>query len=145
MSDRAAEEARNEAAFRRLIEEGFSRRDTAVVDELFADDFVEHQSGIEPPGREGVRLAIAFLHRAFPDLQVSVEDLTADGDRVWARLLARGTHEGNGFGEATGRTIVIDIMDVCRFRDGLIAEHWGVPDRFGQMQQLGLLGSAKQR
>lgn len=144
MSDRGAEEARNEAAFRRLIEQGFSQGDTAVVDELFAEDFVEHQSGIHPPGREGVKAAIALLHRAFPDLRVSVEDLTAVGDRVWARLLARGTHQGDGFGPATGRTIHIDIMDVCRFQDGRITEHWGVPDRFGQMQQLGLLG-ARQR
>jgi predicted SnoaL-like aldol condensation-catalyzing enzyme len=36
-------------------------------------------------------------------------------------------------------SVTLDIMDVCRFRDGLIVEHWGVPDRFSQMQQLGLL------
>ena len=144
MSDRGVEQARNEAAFRRLIEQGFSRGDTAVIDELFAEDFVEHQSGIQPPGREGVKAAIASLHRAFPDLRVSVEDLTAVGDRVWARLLAQGTHQGDGFGQATGRTIHVDIMDVCRFQDGRIVEHWGVPDRLGQMQQLGLLG-ARQR
>lgn len=137
----ATDEAQNEAAFRRLIEEGFSGGNSAVVDELFAEDFVEHQNGIEPPDREGVKLAIGFLHRAFPDLRVLVEDLTADGDRVWARLRGRGTHLGEGFGEPTGRTVTLDIMDVCRFHDGLIAEHWGVPDRFGQMQQLGLLGS----
>jgi len=138
-----SEQARNEAVFRRLVEEGFSGGNTAVVDELFAQDFVEHQNGIEPPDREGVKLAIAFLHRAFPDLRVSVEDLTADGDRVWARLRGRGTHRGEGFGEATGRTITLDIMDACRFRDGLIVEHWGVPDRLGQMQQLGLLVSSR--
>ncbi|HZD72384.1 MAG TPA: ester cyclase [Actinomycetota bacterium] len=145
MSDRSAEEARNEAAFRRLIEQGFSRGDTGVVDEVFAEDFVEHQSGIQPPGREGVKAAIAFLHRAFPDLRVLVQDLTVAGDKVWAHLVARGTHEGHGFGEPTGRRIEIDIMDLCRFQDGQIVEHWGVPDRFAQMQQLGLLGSPEQR
>lgn len=138
-----SEEGRNEARFRRLIEEGFSGGNAAVVNELFAEDFVEHQSGIEPADREGVKLAIAFLHRAFPDLHVSVEDLTANGDRVWARLRGRGTHLGEGLGEPTGRTVTLDIMDVCRFQDGLIAEHWGIPDRFGQMQQLGLLASSK--
>lgn len=139
------EEVRNEAAFRLLIQEGFGRGDTTVVDELFAEDFVEHQAGIEPADRQGVKVAIAYLHQAFPDLQLSVEDLTAVGDRVWARLRGTGTHQGEGLGEPTGRTIAIDVMDLCRFRDGVIVEHWGVPDRFGQMQQLGLLASSQKR
>ena len=143
MNSQGGQEARNEAAFRRLIEEGFSRGDTTVVNELFAEDLVEHQGGIEPADREGVKRAIAFLHRTFPDIEVSVQDLSAAGDKVWARLLARGTHQGNGLGPATGRTFAIDVMDLCRFQDGLIVEHWGVPDRFGQMQQLGLLGRPK--
>jgi predicted SnoaL-like aldol condensation-catalyzing enzyme len=55
------------------------------------------------------------------------------------RATGRGAHTGPGLGEPTGRSWEITVMDVCRYRDGLMVEHWGVPDRFDQMEQLGLL------
>ncbi len=39
----------------------------------------------------------------------------------------------------TGKTFAIDVIDICRFRDGRIVEHWGVPDRFSQFKQVGLI------
>ncbi|MDQ6897947.1 MAG: ester cyclase [Candidatus Dormibacteraeota bacterium] len=127
-------------AFRRLIVEGFSGGDTSVVDEVCADDFVEHQDGIEPNDREGLKGAIRFLHALSPDIEVEVEDAMVSGDKVWARLKGRGTHGGQVLGGPTGRPFEIAIMDVCRFRDGKIVEHWGVADRLSQMQQLGIVG-----
>ena len=136
------EEGRNVAAFRRLIQEGFSRGELSVVDEICAEEHVEHQDGLNPPGRQGVKQGIAFLHRLSPDITVTVEDLAAQGDKVWARLRARGTHSGEILGNPTGRAFDITVMDVCRFQDGQVVEHWGVPDRFAQMQQLGILPGA---
>jgi predicted ester cyclase len=133
------EEQRNVMAFHRLIDEGFSGGDLSVVDEVCAEDHVEHQDGFNPPDRQGVKQGIAFLHRLSPDIAVTVEDLEAQGDKVWARLRARGTHSGDILGGPTGRAFDITIMDVCRFRDGRVIEHWGVPDRFAQMQQLGIV------
>jgi hypothetical protein len=77
-------------AFRRLIVEGFSGGDTAVVDEVCAEDYVEHQDGIEPNDREGLKGAIRFLHALAPDLEVTVEDAMVSGDKVWARMKGRG-------------------------------------------------------
>lgn len=129
----------NLAAFRRLIDEGFSGGDTAVVDQVCAADLVEHQDGFDPPDRDAVKKAIAFLHTLAPDIRVTVEDIATEGDRVWARLRGRGTHSGGLMGGPTGRPFDITVMDLCRFRDGKIVEHWGVADRFAQFQQLGLL------
>jgi predicted ester cyclase len=128
--------SQNEARFRRLVEEGFSRGSLQVVDQLLAADHVEHQDGMAPKDRSGVKNAITFLHRLAPDFSLTVEATAAQGDLVWGRLTGRGTHTGPGIGEPTGRRFQITVMDVCRFRDGLIVEHWGVADRFAQMEQL---------
>lgn len=135
----AADSDTNRTVFRRLIEEGFGAGDVLVVDELMGDDFVEHQYGVHPADREGVKGSIGLLHRLAPDFSLTVEALTVDGDLVWGRMTAWGTHTGQGLGEPTGRTFELTVMDLCRFRDGKIVEHWGVPDRFAQMQQLGMI------
>lgn len=137
-----ANQAANERAFRRLIEDGFGRGDLTVVDEVVAEDCVDHQPAIQPPNRDGVKNAISFLHRLAPDYSLQVETMSVDGDLVWGRMTARGTHTGPGIGQPTGRSWEITVMDVCRFRDGRIVEHWGVPDRFSQLQQLGLIPSS---
>jgi predicted ester cyclase len=129
----------NIGTFRRAIEEGWSKGDVDVINELFAPDFVEHQAGIES-GRAGVIGAAQALHAAFPDLRMTFEDVVATGDMVWARLRARGTHEGPFMGApATGRRIDITVIDIVRVVDGRLVEHWGVADRLSATQQIGLV------
>ena len=63
-----------------------------------------------------------------------------DGDRLWARLSARGTQQGTFAGvPPTGKPIAITVMDECRFKDGKIVEHWGVADRLAALAQIGAL------
>jgi predicted ester cyclase len=130
----------NIAALRRLIEEGFGHGDLQVVDQVVDAALVEHQPGIEPPTVDGVKRAIRFLHTAFPDMQVDVKHEMAAGDMAWCHFTARGTHLGP-FGRIppTGKSYEIDVIDIARFEAGRIVEHWGVPDRFSQWEQLGLL------
>jgi predicted SnoaL-like aldol condensation-catalyzing enzyme len=135
----------NLEAVHRLIVEGFSGGNTAIVDEVCADDYIEHQDGIEPSNREGLKGAIGFLHALAPDLEVKVEDAVVSGDKVWVRLKGQGTHGGKVLGGPTGRPFEITVMDVCRLRDGKIVEHWGVADRLLQMQQLGIIPRPGQR
>lgn len=124
--------------YRRLIERGFGAGDPAIVDELFAHDFVERQAGVRPPTREGVKGLIAYLRRAFPDLTYTIEDIAVSGDTVWGRLRASGTQRGPFAGlEPTGARMTITVIDICRFRDGKIIEHWGVADSLAALDQLG--------
>jgi predicted SnoaL-like aldol condensation-catalyzing enzyme len=130
---------RNKELFRRLLVEGFGGGNVDVVDELFAPDYREHQPGFSP-GPEGVKGAIRYLHGAFPDFTMTVEDVVVDGDKIWGRMRARGTNLGPIMGRPpTGKVMDITVIDICRFADGKLVEHWGVPDRFAQMEQLGLL------
>jgi steroid delta-isomerase-like uncharacterized protein len=108
--------------------------------DLLADDFVEHEAtpGLEPT-KEGVKAFFHMYRAAFPDMEMTVEDVIAEGDKVMARFRARGTNEGEFMGmPATGKTVDVQGVDIIRFGDdGLAVEHWGVFDAMTMMQQLG--------
>lgn len=126
-------------AFRTIVEEGFSKGNLAALDAVVAPDMVEHQRGA-PAGLDGLKGMIRHLREGIPDLQLTTEDLVAQNDKVWGRLKGRGTHTGTFMGQpATGRRIEIDVIDICRFEGGMMVEHWGVPDRFALLEQLGML------
>jgi predicted ester cyclase len=128
----------NTARFRRLIDVGFTRGDLTIVDELVAPGCVEHQRG-NRDGSEGVKEVIRTLHRWMSDFSLTIEDLVTDGDMVWSRTRARGVNTGEFMGNApTGRLVELDVIDIARFEDGKVVEHWGIADQLGMMLQLGL-------
>jgi predicted ester cyclase len=123
----------------RIVLEAFGAGDVDVLDELVAERVIEHQYGL-PGDREGLKRAIASLRRAFPDLSYDVIATTYDGEKVWGHFRARGTNLGAFHGsEPTGLEMEIDVIDVVRVDEGRLVEHWGVPDRFALLDQLGLL------
>ncbi len=124
--------------FRTIIEEALNNGRFDVIDELFAPDYTEHQFGLKPTVA-GMKEDFAFLRRAFPDLHMTIEDLIANDDTVWGRMTARGTNLGPFMGPPTGKRMEITVIDILRFEDGLIIDHWGSPDRFAAMAQLSLL------
>jgi len=130
----------NIAVVRRLIDEGFTKGNTDVCDQLVAPDSVEHQRGLRP-GPEGTKDTIRTLHEWFSDFQLVIEDLVASGDTVWFRNRATGINTGSVFGRPpTNRPIDITVVDIVRLDGGRIVEHWGVPDQLGMLMQLGLFG-----
>jgi predicted ester cyclase len=133
------EQERNKTLLLRLIEEGFNKGNLPVVDEIVAKDSKEHQRG-NSDGTEGTKEVIETLRSWFPDFEMHAEDLAVVGDKVWARFVASGTNLGPFMGNSpTGKKMRIDVVDIVRFQDGKIVEHWGVPDQLGVMLQLGLL------
>jgi predicted ester cyclase len=128
----------NLAAFRQVIDEAFNKGNYAILPMYFNPDFIEHQFGLHPTV-EGLKNDIQFLRRAFPDFNLTIEDMVADDDKVWARMRARGTNNGGFMGPPNGRSFEIAVFDLVRFQDGKIVEHWGSPDRFHLLAQLGML------
>lgn len=113
---------------------------TELIDELCAPDFVDH----DPlPGTSadlaGIKEFVAQIRAAFPDLQVSVDDLIGEGDRLAVRSTMRGTHEGDFMGiPASGKKVEVSNYDFVRFENDQAAEHWGVIDSAALMEQLGM-------
>jgi predicted ester cyclase len=123
---------KNEEIFKEIIE-GFSRGDTSVVEKFFSPDFIENQFDAEQ-GTNGPKGVITFLHHNFSKFFMKIEDMAVskDGNTVWGRMIAGGIHK-------TGRKIELTVIDIIRFESGKAVEHWGVPDRYAMMKQLGLL------
>lgn len=113
---------------------------TELIDELCAPDFVDH----DPlPGTSadlaGIKEFVAQIRAAFPDLQVTVDDLIGEGDRLAVRSTMRGTHEGDFMGiPASGKKVEVSNYDFVRFENDQAAEHWGVIDSAALMEQLGM-------
>jgi predicted ester cyclase len=128
----------NREVLRAVIEEGFNKGNYDALDPLFAPGYQEHQFGLHKT-LEGFKRDIQYLRTAFPDLHLTIDDMASDGDKVWILMTARGTNHGPFMGPPTGQSMEITVMDVCRFENGQIVEHWGVPDRFAMLIQLGLL------
>jgi steroid delta-isomerase-like uncharacterized protein len=64
--------------------------------------------------------------------------MVSEGDRVTTYKTFNGTHQGEFMGvPATGRPVSIRVIDIVRFADGKITEHWNVVDVAGLLQQLG--------
>jgi hypothetical protein len=79
-----------------------------------------------------------MLRSGFPDLQRTIDDLIAKGDKVVLRWTTRGTHQGEAFGvPATGRAMVVMGIEIYRVAGDKLVERWSEVDMLGQMQQLG--------
>jgi len=128
----------NKHLVRRLVDEAQSRGNLAVVDELLADDFVDHTPfpGV-PPTREGVKMLFGYLRAAFPDLHVRIDEQVAESEKVVTRKTFAGTHQGEFMGApGTGRAVAWEVIDILTFREGKIAEHRVILDRMAIQQQI---------
>ena len=110
-----------------------------AADEIIAPDCVFHDFPAGTPnGPDGVKQAAETLRAAFPDVHPVDEQYLADGDRVVACYVARGTHRGPFLGVSpTGKGVRIIGMNVFRVAGGKVAEHWAIMDTWGVMQQIG--------
>lgn len=133
--------ADNKGTVRRLYEEMVNAHNVDMVDELVLENVIENEEfpGLQPH-REGVKQFFSMMFEAFPDLKFDVKDLMGEGDRVAARAIMTGTHQGTFLDiPATGKRVEVKLIDIFRLEDGKVAEHWGQTDMLSMMQQLGAI------
>ena len=132
----------NKALVRRWFEEVWNKGRAEAINEMFAEDGVAHglsdAGGESLRGPEGFRPFFRSFRDAFPDIEVVVEDVIAEGDKLAARCSVRAKHQGDTLGfRATGRPIEITGMTFARVRGGKIVEAWNNFDFMTLFQQLG--------
>jgi predicted ester cyclase len=121
-------------------------RDPAVADRYLAKDVVFHDLvdnplGL-PPGAAGVKKIAAIFWNAAPDLEMTLDDLLVDGDKVVLRYNNKLTHTGELAGlPPTYRSAEFQGIAIVRVADGKIVEGWQVMDFVTAYQQLGVLPS----
>ena len=125
----------------RRLEEAWAANDLATVDRLLAPGLVSHDAvpGM-PAGPEGAKAAHQMAMAAFPDRQMTIEDVIGQGDRVAVRTRIRGTNTGGVpwlSVSANGRPIDIESISIYRVETGRVVEHWGQNDVGRLMMQLG--------
>jgi predicted ester cyclase len=121
----------NKKLIRRYVEEVWNSHNPERTSEFVADSQLA----------ESVEHTRQFL-AAFPDVQVTIEVLIAEGDKVVGRYLARGTNSGPYAGQSpTGKTIQFTSIRIYRIAPGKIVETWAMQDRLGLMEQLGMVQS----
>jgi steroid delta-isomerase-like uncharacterized protein len=136
-------EAENKAFFREYIEVIFNEGAHDRLPDFVAEDAVDH----DPlPGTEGMPILqglTAFLdmrRQAFPDFKYTIEDVLAEGDKVFGRLVMHGTHTGAVLGNpASGAQVEMKVMTLVRIEDGKVKEHWGRPDMIALLRQIGAI------
>jgi steroid delta-isomerase-like uncharacterized protein len=132
------------ANYRRIPLEVFNEGRLELIDELLADDFVEHAQlppGV-PPGREGLRIIVQALRSAFPDFRYEILLQFQDGDHHIGMIRASGTMTGEFMGmPPSGKSASWDEVHIGRMADGKLLEHWAVIDQLGMLQQLGFAPS----
>ncbi|HAC46375.1 MAG TPA: ester cyclase [Chloroflexi bacterium] len=128
----------NKAAEERLVAEVWNRHNPQAVDEFVAPDVVMNNSVLAlGNGREGYKRALVMVFAAFPDVQLTIEDLIAEGDLVAERWTMRGTQQGEFMGmPATNNQLTLTGIDIYRYAGGKRVEAWGHADVAGMMKQL---------
>ena len=128
----------NKQLVARFVETVWNRHDLDALPDFWSDDYVNHAMPEEySRGADALRAMHAAYLAAAPDLQVTIRDQVAEGDRVCTYLESVGTHGGDFMGiAATGKRFTTTNIRIDRIAGGKIVEHWSVADMLGLMQQL---------
>jgi steroid delta-isomerase-like uncharacterized protein len=131
---------KNKAIAARIPLEAFNQGKLEVIDEVIADDSVDH--GTMPPGmpagKEGIKALVKALRRAFPDYKITIDLQVAEGDLVVQRATTTGTMKGEFAGmPPSGKKATWEAIHISRIKGDKIVEHWAVQDQLGMLQQLG--------
>jgi len=130
----------NKALTQKFIER-MNKHDLKAIDELFVASYVDHDTmpGI-PPTRDGLKQMFQVFLKAFPDMQMKIEHLIADGEFAMVHITTTGTNKGEMMGmPATNKPVKVGEMHVVRIAHGKFVEHWGIEDTMTMMQQLGVM------
>lgn len=120
----------------------FATQDRAWLDSNLAKTYIRQDTTLpfDVIGPDGVMQLGDVLLGAFSEIDLDIQDVIAENDKVLVYLRFRGVHSG-AFGDyqATGKRFDVMVLDFFRMEDGMIAEQWPAIDNLGLQQQIGMI------
>jgi predicted ester cyclase len=130
----------NKALARRFWEEFWNQRNLAAVDEIVAPNFVLYTPSGPINGPEGLKGYARTILGVSSDVQFTLDDIIAEGDKVVTRWSGRGSHTGSFAGRPpTGKRFTMTGISIFRIENDKIVEDRVAEDTFGFLQQLGVI------
>ena len=112
----------NKAIVRRLYE-AINTRDLSSIEDFMTPDSVDHTRQLH--GLEALKQYMTMLFNSSSDIHSTIEDIAAEGDKVWVRVKYTWTHTGDLRGLApTGKTFNQTSIDIYRIVDGKVMDSW---------------------
>jgi len=120
----------------------FATQDRAWLDANVAPTYIRQDTTLpfEVVGPDGVMTLGDVLLGAFSEIELDIQEVIAENDKVLVHLRFRGVHSG-AFGDyaATGKRFDVMVLDFFRMENGMIAEQWPAIDNLGLQQQIGMI------
>jgi steroid delta-isomerase-like uncharacterized protein len=114
--------------------------DLSAIADYFSEDYVRHSSDGGDYSRQDFRGVLEALHTGFPDLDVEVQEVVADSDRVAYRWRSTGTHRGEYYGvPPTQRRIIASGITFAQVRGDKITEEWASWNKVSLLYNLGII------
>ena len=127
----------NKAIVRRFID-SYNKRNLDLFDDLLAPDYFDHTHQLQGP--ESIKPIFHMAYQAFPDWHETIEDIIAEGNKVWVRLTYTATHKGEWLGLApTGNKITAKAVAIYRIANGKLVEGRFITDQLDLLKQLGAI------
>ena len=132
----------NKALIRRWVEDGWNAGNLSIIDQVYAPNVVHHDPRSPAPvtSSEALKQYVSTFLTAFPDLHFTIDDLLAEGDKVFWRFTAQATHSGPLMNiPPTGNSTTVTGMVLFRVANDKIAEVWVNFDTLGMLQAIGVI------
>jgi steroid delta-isomerase-like uncharacterized protein len=131
--------AADNAELIRGLFEAVNRRELGNLGDYIAPEFERHDLVGAYPGVDADSVVdfLSEVIRSVPDMQLNIDDVLSDGDRVAVRFKLEGTLEGELFGQSgSGKPISVNAINIYRVADGKVAETWQLQDLSGFSAQI---------
>ncbi|MGC9779548.1 MAG: ester cyclase [Candidatus Heimdallarchaeota archaeon] len=127
----------------RRLNNVYNTQNWDLIDDLISPDYVDHSNKIQGP--DALKTLMKMGKSAFPDWHENIEDIIAEGDKVWVFLTYTATHTGEWFGVApTGKKITATSVDIHRIVNGKVTEYWNVTYNLDFFKSLGLIENTEE-
>ncbi len=122
----------------------FETGNTSDLKNLVTNDIKEHMPDptLKSTGIQMLKDQIELYHTAFPDTKIKINEIFGDGEKLTIYSTFTGTNKGSFMGMApTNKKVTVNGIEIVKFNEEKITDHWGVYDNLKMLTQLGIVPS----